>query len=79
MEKPTFSEQDKIISCRNQIKKNNQELLRIMKENHRLVLSLFSMQPVISPEKKARYDIELASDNWKQYSQSYKTKSKILD
>lgn len=60
----------KIINCKKQIESNNKLLSRITKENERLFSSLLSMLGTLPEELKARYDKELASDNWKKYSKT---------
>lgn len=61
----------KIINCKNQIKRNNEEIAELSKQNVRLFNSLISMLSILPKETKERYDKELASDNWKKYSKNY--------
>lgn len=61
----------KIVNCKKQIENNNKLLLKITKENEILFSSLILMLGTLPEELKARYDEELASDNWKKYSKTY--------
>lgn len=62
----------KIIHCQNEIEKNNSQMVILTKRNERLFDSLMRMINELDPITKERYDKELASDNWKKYSEQFK-------
>lgn len=62
----------KRLNCIKKIQENNEKIARLAKDNERLTASLKSMSPDIDPERAERYRRELASDNWKKYSEMYK-------
>lgn len=70
--------ESKIIKCKEQIKNNNDLILKASKENIRLFESLLSMMKELPEEQKLRYDKELASDGWKKYSEKFKNDRNLI-
>ena len=64
--------ESKMINCKEQIKKNNDLIAKVSKENVRLFESLLDMMRELPEEQKLRYDKELASDGWKKYSEKFR-------
>jgi hypothetical protein len=77
----SISNEQKIRNIFMGIKINNEKIEKANKENQRYFLALEKLGafPLISQEKKERYDEELSTDNWKKYSKRYiEQKSRII-
>ena len=61
----------KILHCKEAIKKNNKIIMNTSRANNRLFESLVDMMKELPIETKLRYDKELASEEWKN-TQYYK-------
>lgn len=72
-ENTQFSIEEQRIQIVKRIEDNLMEIESKSKENLRLFkrLKYLNTFPLISQEKKERYDKELSTDNWKNFSKGY--------
>ena len=66
--KMEYTDKNKAKSCLIKIKQNNACIVKLSRDNDRLLKSLAEYTFKISEEDAKRYDEELKSDKWKQYS-----------